>query len=49
MADALNDRYEKPSVTVLNEDELLNIFQMTAAEISVASCWWMPCTGAACP
>jgi len=32
--------YDKPSVTVLDEDELLNVFQMTAAEISVAMCWW---------
>jgi len=40
--------YERPSARVLNEDELLNIFQMTAAEISVASCWWGGCpTG--CP
>jgi hypothetical protein len=41
--------YEKPSVTVLDEEELLNVFQMTAAEISVAGCWWtfmtnVPCT-----
>jgi hypothetical protein len=33
-------RYEQPSITILNEDELLKVFQMTAAEISVASCWW---------
>jgi hypothetical protein len=40
--------YEAPSARVLSEDELLNIFQMTAAEISVASCWWGACaTG--CP
>lgn len=41
-------RYERPSVTVLDEDELLKVFQLTAAEISVASCWWASCpTG--CP
>jgi hypothetical protein len=40
--------YERPTITVLKEDELLNIFQMTAAEISVASCWWMPCS-TGCP
>ena len=41
-------QYERPSVTVLEEEELLKIFQMTAAEISVASCWWGACpTG--CP
>ena len=40
--------YESPSIRVLDEDELLNIFQMTAAEISVASCWWGACaTGCA--
>jgi hypothetical protein len=36
-------RYERPSVTVLEEDELLKVFQLTAAEISVASCWWAAC------
>jgi hypothetical protein len=41
-------QYERPSVTVLEEEELLKMFQMTAAEISVASCWWASCpTG--CP
>jgi len=40
--------YEQPLITVLNEDELLKMFQLTAAEISVASCWWGSCpTG--CP
>lgn len=32
--------YEKPAIRVLDEEELLTVFQMTAAEISVASCWW---------
>ena len=36
-------QYEPPSVTVLDEEELLKIFQMTAAEISVAACWWGSC------
>ena len=40
--------YEAPSVRVLDEEELLKIFQMTAAEISVASCWWAACP-AGCP
>lgn len=40
--------YERPSLRVLDEEELLNIFQMTAAEISVASCWWVSCP-AGCP
>src|SRR5574341_2524805 len=37
------DGYERPSIRTLDEDELLKIFQMTAAEISVASCWWIAC------
>ncbi len=42
--------YESPMIRVLDEDELLNIFQMTAAEISVASCWWAACAGSiGCP
>ncbi len=41
--------YESPSIRVLDEDELLNIFQMTAAEISVASCWWNNCVTSGCP
>ncbi len=40
--------YERPSLRVLDEEELLNIFQMTAAELSVASCWWVSCP-AGCP
>jgi hypothetical protein len=34
--------YEPPSITVMDESELLTVFQMTAAEISAAGCWWMP-------
>jgi len=41
--------YERPSIRQLDEDELLNAFQMTAAEISVAACWWGNCPSAACP
>jgi PqqD family protein of HPr-rel-A system len=40
--------FERPTAKVLDEDELLKIFQMTAAEISVASCWWGACT-VGCP
>ena len=40
--------YERPVLRVLDEEELLNIFQMTAAEISVASCWWGACS-VGCP
>ena len=41
--------YQPPSVRVLSEDEVLMAFQMTAAEISAASCWWMPCPASQCP
>jgi len=40
--------YERPSIRILDEEELLKVFQMTAAEISVAACWWSPCT-VGCP
>jgi hypothetical protein len=36
--------FEAPSVKVLSEEDLLRVFQMTAAEISVASCWWGVCS-----
>ena len=31
-------------VTGMDEEELLKVFQLTAAEISVASCWWGACS-----
>jgi hypothetical protein len=37
--------YESPKITPLDRDEVLQAFQMTAAEISAAGCWWTP----ACP
>ncbi len=40
--------YTPPSVSVLDQEDLLKVFQMTAAEISVASCWWLSCTSG-CP
>lgn len=40
--------YAPPSVKVLDEEDLLTVFQMTAAEISVAFCWWGACT-TGCP
>ena len=42
-------RYQTPAITQLEEHELLNIFQMTASEISAASCWWAACPSASCP
>jgi hypothetical protein len=35
--------YEKPTITVMDEDQVLAAFQMTAAQISAAGCWWMSC------
>jgi len=32
--------YEAPSVREMSEDEVLAAFQMSAAEISAAMCWW---------
>lgn len=45
----IENPYASPSIRVLDEEELLNIFQMTAAEISVASCWWSACASPGCP
>lgn len=44
----LDGDFGPPSVRVLDEEELLKVFQMTAAEISVAGCWWGACS-AGCP
>ena len=38
-------RYESPTITVMDRDEVLQAFQMTAAEISAAGCWWSPGCG----
>lgn len=36
-------QYERPVLKVMNQDEVLQAFQMTATEISAAGCWWNPC------
>jgi hypothetical protein len=33
--------YEPPRITILEDEEVLKAFQMTAKEISAAGCWWM--------
>ncbi|HUP94285.1 MAG TPA: hypothetical protein VM164_05210 [Burkholderiales bacterium] len=38
--------YQPPKITVMDRDEVLQAFQMTAAEISAAGCWW---TFVGCP
>lgn len=43
--------YESPKITAMDRDEVLQAFQMTAAQISAAGCWWTagcaasPCKG----
>jgi len=39
---AATDRpqYEAPRITVMDDEEVLKAFQMTALEISAAGCWW---------
>ena len=38
-------RYETPKITSMDRDEVLRAFQMSAAQISAAGCWWAPaCT-----
>jgi hypothetical protein len=41
-------KYHVPSIKVMDESEVLQAFQMTAAKISAAGCWWtcgLPPTG----
>lgn len=33
--------YEPPRITILEDEEVLKAFQMTAKEISAAGCWWL--------
>lgn len=35
--------YQPPSMKVMSESELLVAFQMSAARISAAGCWWTAC------
>jgi hypothetical protein len=42
-------RYETPTITLLDRDEVLQAFQMTAAQISAAGCWWNPACAATVP
>ena len=35
--------YEPPEITRMEENDLLAAFQMTAAKISAAGCWWGAC------
>jgi hypothetical protein len=41
--------YEKPKITPMDRDQMLQVFQMTAAQISAAGCWWSPgCSASPC-
>ncbi len=42
-------RYELPKITPMDRDEVLQAFQMTAAQISAAGCWWTPGCAATSP
>jgi hypothetical protein len=41
--------YETPSITSMNRDEVLQAFQMSAAQISAAGCWWSAGCAASTP
>ena len=41
--------YEQPKITIMDRDDVLRVFQMTAAQISAAGCWWAPgCSATPC-
>jgi hypothetical protein len=42
-------RYERPTITPMDRDEVLQAFQMTAAQISAAGCWWAAMCTASVP
>ena len=42
-ASAQKPRYERPTLQVMNQDEVLQALQMSANEISAAGCWWGAC------
>ena len=40
IADVSKDAYETPTITPMSDDEVLRLFQVTAAEIGAAAVWW---------
>jgi hypothetical protein len=42
-ADAPRPQYQTPSIRVMDESEVLIAFQMSAARIGAAGCWWAAC------
>lgn len=42
-------KYEMPTIKSMEQWEVLKAFQMSAAQISAAGCWWVAaCTGTPC-
>ena len=41
--DSEKPQYERPALMVMNQEEVLQAFQISATEISAAGCWWNPC------
>lgn len=40
---ATRPQYQAPAIRVMNESEVLIAFQMSAAKIGAAGCWWAAC------
>ena len=36
-------QYERPTLKVMSQEEVLEAFQLSATEISAAGCWWNGC------
>ena len=47
--DAPRPKYQVPSMKVMNESEVLVAFQMSAAKIGAAGCWWGTCNSVGGP
>jgi len=41
--DSSRPKYQVPSIQPMNESEILIAFQMSAAKIGAAGCWWAGC------
>jgi hypothetical protein len=37
---SVRPKYQTPRIRPMSEAELMTTFQMTAADISAAGCWW---------
>ncbi len=43
--DGPRPKYQVPAMKVMDESEVLAAFQMSAAKIGAAGCWWGSCNG----